>query len=248
MNNNSRQFIENIFAHAVALDQRGFKNIIYTSGKHIYILGFDNTVLLQFELGKSETSFKSNLVFNANDYESGNFYEEDGKIVFETKTENFIRKKSCGVPKNNIEDVGVLFNKYWKTSDYYFELSRDILSLLDESLSHIEISIENGELIIKQRNIYSGSVIEITTANSGSNKTKSLLGVSSTFKLPKTFGPIGMRTKDFMALYTFQNNIKFSLSDNYILVNSVASRYNMKGIVSLCLYDEIIEIQQTMEE
>ena len=70
--------IEQIFAHAVALDQNGgLRNSIYAEGKEIFIMNYDHTVLLRFKLRESENPFSGPISFKANDYDSPEFYEEE---------------------------------------------------------------------------------------------------------------------------------------------------------------------------
>ena len=66
--------VEQIFAHAVALDQSGgLRNTIYAIGSEIYILNYDHTVLLRFRLRRSEACFETPVSFRANDYDSNGF-------------------------------------------------------------------------------------------------------------------------------------------------------------------------------
>jgi len=234
--------IEDIFAHAVALDQSGgLRNTIYAVGHQVFILNYDHTVLLRFLLRKSESAFSSPISFRANDYDSNVFFEEDGKIIFKVSQGEFIRTKTCATPDLSPEEVRKLFRTYPNLKGASVILSKDVLNLLDKSLSHIEFSGKRGEVLrITQRNIYSGSVIEIQKANSGLIKEV----------LTENVGPLAIKTNDFFALYSFQDTLKFSFSDrpgkeDYMVVTSVdQKKRDMQGVVACCLYDEIIQIRE----
>jgi len=227
----------------VALDQSGgLRNTIYAIGHEIFILNYDHTVLLRFRLRRSEGQFETPISFKANDYDSNMFEEVDGQIVFHSEKGEYLRKKSCGTTDLTPEEVRTLYHKYVAElpERETIDLSRDVLDLLDENLSHIEFSGEEGENIkLLQRNIYSGGIIEITKKEEG----------LFTERLEYAFGPVGVKTDDFRALFTFQNTLKFSFPrrgrEDFVSVRSGdESRRSITGVVACCLYDEIIEIRE----
>ncbi len=236
--------IEEIFSHAVALDQSGgMRNTIYVIENEIYILSFDHTVLIRFRLRASETPFHHPISFRANDYDSNRFYEDNGQIVFVSKQGGYERRKSCSVVDTSPEQIRELFVSYSggeksERTDVHF--SRDVLSLLDRDLSHIEFSGEKGGVVrLIQRNIYSGSVIEI-------QPEKTMLSETLDFDLE----PIAMKTNDFAALFMFQEALKFSFARfgeeaHWIAIKSPReSKRSMNALVACCLYDEIIQIKE----
>ena len=234
--------VEQIFSHAVALEQAGtFKNTIYVNRNEIYILNFDHTVLLRFKLRKSETPFQQPVSFRANDYDSKHFYEEGDQVVFEKSISGFVRKKSCGKPELSPNDIKRLFeNRERKGQEFNsLILPSNLISLLDTSLSHIEFSGQKGKgLTIIQRNIYSGGILKIVPEN----KNKGLFELKT---LKKSFGPIGLRTNDFIALFTFQDVLNFGFEENYITVSSIdKNKMDFSGFIACCLYDEIIQIKE----
>ena len=228
--------VETIFAQAVALEQRGFKNTIHCLNNKVYIVNYDHTVILQCPLRKSEVSFENPISFKADDYDSEKFYEKDGKIVFETQEKGYVKKKTCGVPGITPEQIQKVFRSYaTKDKSSYFTLSKDCTTLLENRLSHIELSIKKNEINLLQRDIYSGTIIEVTP------KSKGLLNTNS--NLPSTFGPVGLKTKDFMSLFLFHDQLKFYPQGNdYLLIEDF--KKDLKGIMAFCLYDEIIELQK----
>ncbi|MHA2017136.1 MAG: hypothetical protein ACTSXY_02570 [Promethearchaeota archaeon] len=233
--------VESIFSHAVALDQSGgLRNTIYALQNEIYILNYDYTVLLRFTLRRSETPFESPISFQANDYDSNVFYEKNGKIIFENKKAGFLRKKSCGQTDLSPEEVCKIFNKYPNMNGDSVILPKEILGLLEKELSHIEFCGQTGDVLkITQRNIYSGALIEVRQV------PQKLLQET----LTHDFGPIAIKTNDFFAMYSFQDNLKFTFpkgkEGDYIIVRSIdRGKRDMQGIIACCIYDEIIKIRR----
>lgn len=235
--------VEQIFAMAVALDQNGgLKNTIYAIGSEIFILNYDHTVLLRFKLRKTEGSFDHPISFKANDYDSNSFEEVDGKIIFTSSQDGYTKKKICGTTELAPAEVKELFEKYLEDFDQDQEesiLSKSVLSLLEDGLSHVEFNAKKKEsLKIVQRNIYTGGLIEIQKDGGGF--------FQETFK--KGFGPVAMKTSDFQALFTFQDKLKFYFPEkdgSVIVVRNVQeTKRDMTGIVAGCLYDEVIALRE----
>jgi len=234
--------VEQIFAYAVALDQSGgLKNSIYAIGKEIFIMNYDHTVLLRFRLRDTEKVFENPISFKANDYDSNEFSEENGKIVFLSTNQGYEKKKVCGKAENSPEEIKALMSKFLKDKSEREEviLNNSVLSLLDMDLSHIEFSGKKGNSIkMIQRNIYSGGIIEINEKSEGLFQNS----------LKKNFEPIGIKTKDFEALFTFQNSLKFLFPkkgrEDYIIIKSIdKNKRDMVGLIACCIYDELINIK-----
>lgn len=228
--------IETIFSHAVALDQSGrLRNTIYLRKRTVFILNSDRTILLKFSLSSSFSPFKNPISFKAADYDSNMFHEKDGKIVFISKSGDMLKKKSCGVPELSPKEVLEIYKKFKKIETNKIEISKNILQLLDENLSHIEISGKDGNFKIIQRNIYDGTIIELSR-----EKGKGF-GVSHSDKIDSDFGPLGLRTQDFIALFAFNDSLVFNFptgsKNGYCTVSG--KNFKMKGIIALCLYDEL---------
>jgi hypothetical protein len=226
--------LEDIFAHAVALQQSGrLRSTVYCLGRKVYILNQDHTTLLRFRLRKTDKlEFDSPVSFHANDYDSQHVEERDGKICFIQSAAGFQRVKSCRTPKLTPEAVEEMFKEYKVEPTNSVTLSSKVLGLLDENLSHIEFSAEDGELSIVQRNIYSGSIIEIKR-----EKTGGLVEVKDELE---DFAPIGLRTNDFMALFSFIPTLQFHfLGEGFICADSKDDKMPMRALVSKCRYDEL---------
>lgn len=226
---------ENVFTYARALDQEGRqKNIIFCFGNVIYILNDDRTIILKFP---STQEFKTPVIFYANDYDSEEFEVRGDKIVFILRDGKFVREVFCRVPGMAFEDAEGLFNKFWDTellgkSTMIFE--KTSLSLLDENLSHIEFAVKDKEIIILQRDIYTGKLIKLKRMRVGMNLHQDAF--------LQDFGPLGMRTNDFKALFSYDETIKIHFLPNekkYFFVEGSVSSYGMKGVVGGCLYDDL---------
>ena len=234
---------EYIFSHAVALHQSGrLKNNIYVHQRDVYILNADHTLLIQFQLPPKEPTFKNPIGFAANDYDSDEFEEKDGKIIFTQKTDRLIRTKTCAAADGTFADADTIFKSLW--SDFFgiraeVAFNKDELSFLEDNLSHVEFKGEDGEWILTQRDIYTGNIIEIQE-----NQVGLLKG-----DIPD-FGPIGIRTNDFKALFQFNEDVTFwffpEVDAQYCFF--LGSKFNMRGILAGCIYDEMGTIQNIKEK
>jgi hypothetical protein len=233
--------IEGIFAQAVAMDNRGIKNMIHCIDDDIYVVNFDYSTILRFSLRQSEARFEVPISFNANEYDSPQFTFEitpDGsKIVFRTVGKEFTRRKICYTKSvsPNAEDIDRLYQELKKKaeqSQYLFYLSADCVPLLEEDLSHVEISVENSSLIVRQRNIYTGTIVEVESNDKG---------FFTVNKLPKEMPPIALKTKDFTSLFNIQKSLAFIPTEDFLLVKD-PQKDDFDGVLALCKYDMIIDL------
>jgi len=232
---------EAIFTHAIALHQSGrLKNTIHCKDDKIYVLNSDKTVLLRFTLPSRE-KFTQPISFDANDYDSSNFEIRDNRIVFLQKEKEYSREKICIMPDGiSFKELDDIFEAHEsKKFTNHVHLHESIIRLLGDGLSHLEIFADEGSLNILQRDIYTGNLIKIH------KRKTSKLSVIDEDKLT-SFNPIGIRTNDFIALYTFNDKIKFSfLAKNFCMVT--APKLNMTGILAGCVYDELGVIEPTLK-
>lgn len=240
-NVNVNKRIEGIFAQAVAMDNRGIKNMIHCIGDNIYIVNFDYSMILRFSLRQSEARFEVPISFNANEYDSPQFTFEitpDGsKIVFRTVEKEFTRRKICYTKSvsPNAEDIDRLYQELKKKveqSQYLFYLSSDCVPLLEEDLSHVEISVENSSLILRQRNIYTGTIVEVESNEKG---------FFTVNRLPKEMPPIALKTKDFISLFNIQKSLAFIPTEDFLAVKD-PQKDDFDGVLALCKYDMIIDL------
>jgi len=233
--------IEGIFAQAVAMDNRGIKNMIHCIGDNIYIVNFDYSMILRFSLRQSEARFDVPISFNANEYDSPNFTfeitENGSKIVFRTVEKEFTRRKICYTKSvsPDAEDIDKLYQELKKKaeqSEYLFYLSADCVPLLEEDLSHVEISVENSSLILRQRNIYTGTIVEVESNEKG---------FFTVNKLPKEMPPIALKTKDFISLFNVQKSLAFIPAEDFLAVKD-PQKDDFDGVLALCKYDMIINL------
>jgi hypothetical protein len=233
------QRIEDIFAHAAALDQSGrLRNTIYCMSRRVYILNQDFTVLLRFVL-RPEEAFAAPCSFRANDYDSREFRERDGKIEFVRRDEKWTATKSCSTPERTPEQVGEIYQGFDRPEVNSVVIGKDLIPMLNEDLSHVEISGVGGKLQIVQRNIYDGTVLTITP--------REAKGLLATEKLG-TFGPLGIRTPDLIALYSFAEHLRWRFAPDVAWFESTDPKLQMTGLISQCIYDELGRIEHGREE
>jgi hypothetical protein len=226
---NSR--VEDIFAHAAALDQDGrLRNTIYCSGRRIYILNQDYTILIRFVLRKDEPEFVCPVSFRANDYSSREFNVKDGRIEFVQREAKWISVKSCSTPDRTPEQVAALFQSIDRPEVNTTIISKDMLPLVNDELSHIEISCEGGKLKLVQRNIYNGTVLALTKQPENTLLNSDKL---------EDFAPIGIRTGDFLALYSFVYHLRWHFTPDVAWYENTDPKLRMTGVISQCLYDEL---------
>jgi len=242
--------LERVFSHAMALDQSGrFRNVVYIVGKYVYLMNTDHTVLLRFEIPGGEEPFVDPIGFRASDYDSPHFYEEDGRIVFEQKEGTLKRTKTCSVSEGESpEEAARLFRRLWATKDgdsLGLVYSEEVLGLLSDSLSHIEWTSDGaGGPRLTQRDLYTGNIIRIDT-----EAEQGFVG-SGNSQLPEDWGPIGMRTPDFFALFSFQKSVQFIFSGDPSrgYCKFTGQHMGMQGVISFCLYDEMIQVSTVDQE
>jgi len=229
------QRIERIFAHAAALQQNGrLKNTIYCFKNRVYILNQDHTVLLKFLLRSYEYNFEQPMSFEANDYDSPVFEMEGDKICFIKRRDGYERKKSCKTPYHTPIKIAKLFKIFSDKRELNncVSLNSSFLGHLEEGLSHIEFKGTKEGFIALQRNIYSGTIITIKR-----DETKKRL-IQTAGKL--NFKTVGLRTNDFIALFSFSDNINLYFTNkDFVWVESKDPKMLFTGIISQCVYDQL---------
>ena len=230
--------VEKIFAHAVALQQSGkLRNAIYCQNSSIYILNQDNTIIMKFPLRQREGKFIPSFCFNANDYDSNLLkINEDGKVVFIQYCDEFVREKRCNLPVVPLKIVRKTYKSRMKDISIKNTviLTTEFIKCLQDDLSHIEFSSSKGKFKAIQKHIYTGTFITITKKDD-----KMSLGLTTKGKL-KSFEPIGIRTNDLIALFSFVHSVKFHFgNENVLWFESNDARMPFKGVLSHCKYDEL---------
>ena len=229
--------LERLFSYAAALQQNGrLKNTVYCYRSYVYIVNQDHTVMLRFTLKEGEASFDKPFSFHANDYDSQKIIIEDGFITFVQNNDKYVRAKQCRSPETTPQHIHKNFQAIRKeaSTTCAIRIGKSIIPLLDESLSHIEFEGKDEILIVTQRNVFSGTVSTIKE----NGLEKACLGVT-----PKVtnFGPIAVRTKDFLAIY--EENAAgpiFKFGDNKIVKVKVDNGlFKFDGLLAQCKYDEL---------
>ena len=237
---------EYIFSHAVALNQSGrLRSNIYVHNRDVYILNSDHTVLIQFQLPKREPTFSKPIAFAANDYDSEDFTEEDGKIIFTRKADGLVRRKICaGTVDGGFDNIAEIFQRFWKSflnAPVEINFTAEHLSLLEDSLSHLEFKAKEGKWLLTQRDIYTGNRIEIE------DNTPEQTILKSTKQIPD-FGPIGIRTNDFTALFQFNDLVSFYFFPDGQYCLFMGNKFDMRGMLAGCVFDEIGTIETVKEK
>jgi hypothetical protein len=233
------------FAHAAALDKDGrLSNTVYCLGKEIFILNQDHSVIIRFAF--PATVFEQPLSFRAEDYDSNEMFEDGGKIVFVRSNTEFRREKSCCVPGRTPEEVKSIWGRMVPPTGPTVSLLLPLVELLDQSLSHIEFKIEDKTVKIIQRNIYSGSVIEVVKNTA---KGKLFSGSMLGDKLPPgDYGPVGMRTGDLTAMFSFHDSLSLTFpadpAKGYFRIQGTGAKpsglpSSLEAYVAFCVYDEM---------
>jgi hypothetical protein len=238
---------EVIYSHAAALHQSGqMKSTIYASERTVFIMNMNNTIILRFTVPPEEPGIEGKVSFIANDYDSEYFREENGRIIFTKQHKGMTREKSCRAPNMTFDEVEGLWNRYFEADrkmhhNQKVVLTNEIMPLLDTSLSHLEIKSVDNKVIITQRDIYTGSIITIKFDDTR-------LRIDSSSNITEDFGPIGMRTNDFKALFSFNNFVSFYFHPTSPFMLVKGKKLSMSGVLGGCVYDEMGETTVIIEE
>lgn len=233
--------LESIFSYAVAMDQSGrMRNTIICGGRDVFILNYDRTILMSFILSKQAGAFPEPIVFDANDYDSSNFYIKNGAVIFESAEAGYVKTKKCGTSKElTYDQISTLYLKRSrKKCSLSFTLRREILNLLQDDLSHIEFHYDDG-LKIVQRDIFSGVIIEVRKKETG-------LGIGDVDVLSE-FLPFGIRTQDLEALFQYDRELEFHFNNDLKFFVVKGKTTTLTAILSWCLYDELGRIEKVEE-
>lgn len=222
---------ETMFAQAVALTQNGkMKSTIHCGEDNVYILNMDNTILMRFQ---SPQVFEEKFSFFANDYESPRLTIEDEKVVFTTNKDGLKRTKTCPAPKTSYAEIDKLWKTFSPDKSHAVTLVRDMIQLLDDGLSHVELSKEpDAPVQLLQRDIYSGHKIVV-------EKSKSGAGLLDLEDESFTFQTIGIRTVDFSSLFTFTGVLTWYLQPDKNWIYFEDNEGRLAGILATCIYDEL---------
>ncbi len=231
---------EMMFSQAVALAQNGrMKSTIHCKGDEIFILNMDNTILLRYQ---SPQEFDEPFSFFSNDYESRRIRVEEGKVVFITNAGGLRRTKVCPAPKIAFADVKKIWEGFSPAKSESITLVKEMASLLEEGLSHIEVSkTAGGPVVLLQRDIYSGSRVEV-------ERNKSNAGLLDIDDDDLAFGPVGIRTVDFAALFVFSDSLTWYVQKGKRWVYFEDNTGRLSGILSTCLYDELGDVGSVTDD
>ena len=229
--------VEGIFAMAAALEQSGrLRSTIYAIGRDVIIRNMDNTVLMHFPLRPEEPAFEHPVSFRASDYEGSGMDEKDGSVSFHTEQDGWTKVKTCSVPGESAQEMLDLFKSFKAPGPNKVAIDKGVLGLIDESLSHLELRGSGSDFYMVQRNIYSGALIEIR------RQTTEGFDLAVEDSITEDFGPIGIRTPDFLAMFTLHDRLMFRFNggdEDYCACSGNNQMYPMRVIIACCKYDEL---------
>lgn len=135
---------------------------------------------------------------------------KDGRICFIKTKNGYTREKNCRPTQTTPQEVRKYFAERFKQTSTTNQISfrKEFLSLLDRRSSHLEFNGTEGKMLVRQRCIYTSNIITIKPDHSQ--------GVEGHLLQP--FEPMGLRTKDFCALFSFSNEITFYFSGRDIVL------------------------------
>lgn len=222
--------LEQIFSQAAGLSQAGrMKSEVWVMPNEIFLINGDLTVMMRFEAPGVKNAF----AFRTDDYDSSSLKIQDGQVSFIQQNGDWERIKT---PAPMEAGKGAQIKKIWESYSKTkpgpeFSFHRDNLTLIDESMSHLEISGIKDKIQILQRNIYTGA----TTRIQDNPKAAGLLQN----KRPD-FGPVALRTNDFIAMFAFQQSLSFAFQTQWVWVSGNTSPA-FNAVVGACLFNEMME-------
>jgi len=218
--------LETIFAQAVGLA----KSEIYVYPGEVLIVNTDGTAMLRFECPGLKTEY---FAFKTEDYDSNVISVVDGEVSFITKSGTWTREKTPEqIPKERGKAVKATWDSIIADVDRKarFTFSKEQMSLIDDRLSHMEISAVSNRILILQRDIYSGAITRIWEDGS----TDGLLGA----QIRPDFGPVALRTSDFTSLFSFQKQLTIDMQDRWAVCTGPLQP-KFEAIIGACTFDEI---------
>jgi len=209
--------------------------ILAAKGNVAYVLNSECTVLLQYI---DVADVQDEVRWKSLDWERGTARMDGDEVVFFGESGGCKRTKRCSAPTTTFSQL----EEAWKvlmvnhTSDTANLTMTAALAKehLDDSLSHVEFWFENGTAVIKQRDLYSGTLITVELPSS----KRQVGGFFST--KPQPFERTSLRTKDLLALLSLEASLTFCLGKNA----STAKGTKFTAIISNCVYDSLYTVEE----
>jgi len=233
--------LETIFAQAVSLSQSGrMVSTIYAGDREVFIFNGDKTMLFHFDLPPHSPVISPPIAFSANDYDSNSLRTEGDRVIFSRQTAEFVREKVVAKPEKTVQQIRELYTGFMTKpvpASLTFSFPASFLSLLEEGLSHVEFVIKDSVLTVLQRDIYSGALIKITKKEDGGLLFGGV-GIDPGVN-PVSIPTIGIRTTDFISLFSFQKEIQLRFPAEGHWVLGMGEMWGMRVLIGSCLYDSI---------
>ena len=207
--------LESVIAAAVRFGRgAGGDAVVAWKGQEVYCLSYDRTVCLHVK--RITPKRNDEVVFHACDFEGPNCRFEGASVIFEN---NGARVRTPR-PPFTFEAFETLFKRLAEGTGASVLLSRDLLSLLDDDLPHVEFRWDGEKTILIQRDIYTGKTLEIDV-------------------LPQevaTKEPLAMRTDDFWSLFALASPLLFTDCGTHFKVSDL---HSFEAVVGGCVYDAL---------
>ena len=204
-----------------------------------YLVNAESTILVRYDGVTDSTSEQR---WKCADWERGTVEMDGDQVVFRSESGGCSRSKRCSAPAITFGEV----DEAWKTlsarvgpdvpkvtlTDALFKESKGRSAALDEGLSHVELWYVDGRVILKQRDLYSGSLIEVDVQSAG--------GIGFFAEELKPFDRTAMRTRDLLALFLLEASLDFQLGDHVMAVRGSG----FQAIVGNCVYDDMYSVKE----
>lgn len=201
----------------------------------VFIVNSECTVLLRYT-GVADVG--PEVRWKACDWEKGTARMEGDEVVFSSESGGCKRTKRCSAPAATFAQL----EKAWtdlraKAPDGSPSLTMTAALAgvhLEEGLSHVEFWYEDNTPVLKQRDLYSGTLITVELPSS-----KRQSGGFFSAK-PQPFDRTAIRTKDLQALLFLEGSLDFSFGPEASIIKSTT----FEALLSNCIYDGLYTVEE----
>jgi len=206
-------------------------SIVLVKDRVAYVVNSERTMIMRIEL---DDAFPSEIRWRSADWEDGaRSVETSGDTtVFRSSQTGAARTKSCPAPQVRCEEVDAAWGSISSTVaglSGFILVGSVLQNSLNEDLSHVEFWNRDGQLSIKQRDLYGGTLIELDLnlmANDGA-----YLDIDR----------VAVRTKDFLGLFLIDGigqQPVFRFGENVTLVEGTT----FQALLGNCIYDDMYSV------
>lgn len=208
-------------------------SVVVAKGDVAYVINSERTMLVRIGLG---SMVGVEVAWRSEDWEDGarSVTTHDGVTEFLVVQSNVEKRKTCPAPGVTFAEVDTAWKRETAAGPEFTLVGSMIKSNLDDSLSHIEFWNIGGKLVIKQRDLYGGSVIELrmkVMANDG---------------VVPNFDRVALRTKDFLGLLMVDgtgDRPTFQFGKQATFVTGKTFR----AVLGNCVYDDMYTVKELQD-